>query len=68
MFEQSLPRRQARNRQACAHCDIHVARQWGKDYYYLGYYIAECDTMNYKTRFKPYEIKDIVGQWRQFAD
>jgi len=45
--------------------EIELARQWGKDYYYLGYYIAECNTMNYKTRFKPYEIKDIVGRWRR---
>lgn len=39
--------------------EIELARQWGKTYYYLGYYIAECRTMNYKSRFKPNETFDI---------
>ncbi|HRK33295.1 MAG TPA: arginyltransferase [Candidatus Hydrogenedentes bacterium] len=47
--------------------EIALARQWGKTFYYLGYYIAECDTMNYKTRFKPCQLKDTVGQWRDFV-
>ncbi len=37
--------------------EIALARQWGMTYYYLGYYIAECPSMNYKKRFRPCEIK-----------
>lgn len=44
-------------------CEIELARLWGKDYYYLGYYIADCHTMNYKTRFKPYQVKNCGVPW-----
>lgn len=43
--------------------EIELARQWGKSHYYLGYYIAECRTMNYKARFRPNEIKDCNDAW-----
>jgi arginine-tRNA-protein transferase len=43
--------------------EIDLARQWGKTYYYLGYYIAGCRTMNYKARFRPCQIKDPDAEW-----
>jgi arginine-tRNA-protein transferase len=39
--------------------EIDLARSWGLQYYYLGYYIADCRAMSYKIRFKPCETKDI---------
>lgn len=38
--------------------EIDLARRWGLSHYYLGHYIRDCRTMNYKTRFRPCEIKD----------
>lgn len=43
--------------------EIELARQWGKSYYYLGYYIADCGTMNYKSRFRPNQIKGCNDAW-----
>ncbi|MCC6153242.1 MAG: arginyltransferase [Candidatus Hydrogenedentes bacterium] len=48
--------------------EIELARQWGKSYYYLGYYIAACKTMNYKSRFKPNQIKDCNAAWDAVDD
>lgn len=46
--------------------EIELARRWGLRYYYLGYYIAGCRTMNYKTRFLPCELKAPDGtQWQR---
>lgn len=47
--------------------EIDLARQWGKEFYYLGYYIAGCRTMNYKARFRPCQIKDADGEWPREA-
>jgi arginine-tRNA-protein transferase len=42
---------------------IEEARRLGLSYLYLGYWIAECKKMNYKTRFRPIEaLRD--GHWR----
>jgi leucyl-tRNA---protein transferase len=41
--------------------EIELAKAQRCRYYYLGYYIAGCPTMNYKVRFSPYEIKDCEG-------
>lgn len=35
--------------------EINHALDLGLPYYYLGYYIKECDKMAYKKRFRPYE-------------
>jgi arginyl-tRNA--protein-N-Asp/Glu arginylyltransferase len=38
--------------------EIELTRELGFDYYYLGYYIKDCQQMNYKGRFKPFELMD----------
>ena len=35
--------------------EIHEARRLGLDWLYLGYWIKDCDKMNYKNEFKPLE-------------
>lgn len=45
--------------------EIQLASAWGLNYFYPGYYIAECPSMNYKRRFRPCQIKDAAaGVWR----
>lgn len=34
---------------------VELAKKQNKSFIYLGYYIAECDKMNYKTRFLPHQ-------------
>ncbi len=36
--------------------EIETGRAAGRDSLYLGYYIRECGSMNYKNRFRPYEL------------
>lgn len=40
--------------------------QLKSDYHYLGYYIADCDKMNYKNQYKPYQLL-IDGNWTEFV-
>ena len=35
--------------------EIEVGRAAGRDYQYLGYYIRDCGSMNYKNRFHPHQ-------------
>lgn len=47
--------------------EIHLARQWGRPYYYLGYFIHGCGSMNYKARFQPCEIKQPdMPDWERY--
>ena len=41
---------------------IHVARALGKEFLYLGYQIDDCQKMNYKTKFYPYQ-RLYNNQW-----
>lgn len=47
--------------------EIHLAQKWGLAHYYLGYFIPGCQSMNYKARFQPCEIKqpDVPG-WERY--
>lgn len=46
--------------------EIEYAKLLGLDYYYLGYYIAECSSMVYKDSFKPREHYDWhTGKWHR---
>jgi arginine-tRNA-protein transferase len=40
---------------------INITKQLDKNWLYLGYYIEDCEKMNYKTRFSPYQIRSIDG-------
>ena len=44
---------------------IELARRLEKPWVYLGYYVAECASMAYKTRFQPHEILQPNGVWEQ---
>jgi len=47
--------------------EVELARESGRSYLYLGYYIAGCREMNYKARFTPCELLHPDGVWRAFA-
>ena len=44
---------------------IALCRSWGLSYLYLGLYVADCASMNYKARYLPHE-RLIEGRWRRF--
>lgn len=46
--------------------EIEHCRQASLPYYYLGYYIADCKTMSYKSRFRPNELLERAGHWVAF--
>jgi arginine-tRNA-protein transferase len=41
------------------------ARNMKIPYWYAGYWISGCRTMEYKARFRPCEILDTDGEWRE---
>ncbi len=42
-----------------------LARLNGKKWYYLGYWVPGCDTMEYKAKFRPFQLLDWdTGEWR----
>jgi len=43
---------------------VEMAQQLGLEYVYLGYWIQNCDKMNYKAKFRPLEIL-VGGQWQR---
>ena len=45
---------------------IQAAREMGKEYFYLGYYVAGCGSMAYKAGFRPSEVRGPDGIWRPF--
>jgi arginine-tRNA-protein transferase len=46
---------------------VERARAMRKPYVYLGYWIADCRKMSYKSNFRPVEMRD-AGGWRLLSD
>lgn len=44
-------------------CEIEECRRRGLPYWYAGYYVAGCRKMEYKARFRPYELLSASGEW-----
>jgi len=44
--------------------EIGRCAELGLPYWYVGYYIRDCRRMNYKARFRPYELLGPDGTWR----
>lgn len=42
---------------------IELAKGRGIPWYYLGYWVKGCESMDYKTRFLPHEVLEPDGQW-----
>lgn len=44
--------------------EIEYVKQMNQPYYYLGYWVKQCSALDYKRRFKPYEVFDWkINQW-----
>jgi arginine-tRNA-protein transferase len=43
---------------------IELARQKKKTWLYLGYYVAGCGSLSYKSNYEPCELMDETGVWR----
>ena len=49
-------------------CMLHtleLARKLGKPWAYFGFYVAGCGSLAYKARFRPCEIMDVDGVWKE---
>lgn len=46
---------------------IKLVEQLDKSWLYLGYYISDCDKMNYKTKFRPYQIRKS-SHWFEISE
>lgn len=44
--------------------EVAVAQERAKDYLYLGYLVRDCLSMEYKARFRPFELL-VDGEWTQ---
>lgn len=45
---------------------ISLSRKVGYPYVYLGYYIQNCQKMNYKSKYQPLELY-LEGSWKEFV-
>ncbi|MGB0714563.1 MAG: arginyltransferase [Phycisphaerae bacterium] len=48
--------------------EIDFCRRENLAYYYLGFYIADCAAMNYKSRYAPNEVAVDDGRWVRFEE
>jgi arginine-tRNA-protein transferase len=46
---------------------IDYARQRGIPHVYLGYYVAGCQSMEYKVRYRPNQLLGADGRWHDFS-
>src|SRR5439155_10310813 len=49
-------------------CLLEQAAARGIPFVYLGYYVANCPSMMYKSRFTPNQILGLDGQWHEFRN
>jgi len=49
----------------CVLQTFELARRLKRAWVYLGYYVAGCPSMVYKARFRPCQIMDAAGVWRE---
>lgn len=47
---------------------IDQAAKSGKNYVYLGFLVAGCSSMEYKGRFRPYQLLGLDGHWHAAPD
>ncbi len=48
--------------------EIELAQRMGVPYYYLGYWVKGCPTMEYKSMFRPCEALGDDGVWREVGE
>jgi arginine-tRNA-protein transferase len=48
--------------------EIRYAREARLPFYYLGYWVKACGSMEYKRNFRPNEILQTDGAWRRLSD
>ena len=46
--------------------ELEYAAVQGRDWHYLGLYVADCQALNYKALYLPHERR-IDGEWRRFS-
>lgn len=46
---------------------LNLVKELGKTWLYLGYYIRDCNKMNYKTKFTPYQIRKS-SHWHEISE
>lgn len=46
-------------------CEMEECRRRGLAYWYIGYYVRECQQMNYKAQYRPHELLGPDGEWRR---
>lgn len=46
--------------------EIELCRRLGLDWYYLGFYVADCDRLSYKATYWPHQRR-IDGEWVEFT-
>jgi arginine-tRNA-protein transferase len=45
--------------------ELAYAKRQRLRYYYLGYFVSGCQAMRYKASFRPCELLDQAGTWRE---
>lgn len=47
--------------------EVEFCRQTGREHLYLGLFVRDCPSMNYKANFKPYELRNSEGAWIEYC-